>query len=94
MAITTMRISSPALGTWTSLGSERTASIFDIAIQNLGTSDAWVSNSSSDTPATAPFKIAAGQIVSFEGLTTADLSTLYVTDFGAGTEIGIIEISR
>ena len=94
MAITTTRISSPALGTWTPLGSERTASIFDIAIQNLGTADVWVSNSPSDTATTAPFKVAAGQIVSLEGLTTADLATLYVTDFGAGTEVGIIEISR
>ena len=96
MAITSRRLSGAVLGGWLSLGSESYAAITDIAIQNLGTADAYITtNPGSDTAAVmAPFKVPAGQIVSFEGLSFADLSNLYISDFGVGTEIGIIEISR
>jgi hypothetical protein len=94
MAITSRKLTAPALGGWLSLGSESYAAITDIAIQNLGTSDAYITTNTSDALTTAPFKVPAGQIVTFEGLSFADLSALYISDFGAGTEIGIIEISR
>lgn len=94
MAITSRRISGVVLGGWLSLGSETYASVTDIAVQNLGTADAYITTNPSDALTTAPFKVPAGQTVSFEGLSFADLSKLYVSDFGAGTEIGIIEISR
>jgi hypothetical protein len=95
MAITSRRISGAVLGGWLSLGSESYAAITDIAIQNLGTSDAYITTDPSIPNAVmAPFKVPAGQVVTFEGLSFADLSSLYISDFGTGTEIGIIEISR
>lgn len=93
MAIEAFQYDGSILNGWMSITNyEPTASITDLSIQNLGDEVCYLSL---DQDWNKVFmQLAAKQMVSFEGLTVADLNRMYITNDGNGTYVGILAISR
>ena len=91
MAVTTQRLSGGDISNWHTLAIGPQASVTDTYVRNAGESEAYISaNQSWGSQITLP----AGQAISFDGLSWADIQNLYVSDDGNGTVIEVLTISR
>lgn len=91
MAVITRRLVGQEINNWHTLAIGPQAAVTDTYVRNAGESDAYISvNQSWGNQIT----IKAGQSLSFDGLSYADISDLYVSDDGNGTVIEVFTISR
>lgn len=90
MAVTTRRITGGDLNHWFSLAVGPQASITDTYVRNAGEAEAYISADGWGNQVTLP----AGQALSFDGLSWADIQKLSVSDDGNGTVIEVLAISR
>lgn len=91
MAVITRRLVGTEIYNWHTLALGPQASVTDTYVRNAGESEAYISsNQSWGNQITLP----AGQALSFDGLSWADIQNLYVSDDGNGTVIEVLTISR
>ena len=90
MAVTTLRLVGQDINNWHTMAIGPEASITDTYVRNAGESEAYISADGWGNQITLP----AGQALSFDGLTWADIQKLSVSDDGNGTVIEILAISR